>query len=157
MTKLALPGMRDLFAPHQIANGVLPGTEITFHAFRESIAQHGWDPGSVKPFIGARNTFIEVGRLLILDAVAIHALGLARYVHMVYDCAPWLKAGHHLIRFLQETQQGEPLGMDIFSLVVKHMTEELQTICAIGLNIWCTDDGTLVGTISAIAKATEII
>lgn len=100
MMKLSLPGTRDYFAPNHISNGILAETEISIHSIRESIAQNGWDRRRVAIFIDARNDFNEMGCQLILDAVVIHAPGLARYIHMVYDCAPWLIAGRHLIRSL---------------------------------------------------------
>lgn len=46
--------------------------------------------------------------------------------------------------------------MHLFSLIIEPMIDELQYICALDLNIWCAEDGTLVGTISEIAKATDI-
>lgn len=67
-------------------------------------------------FNDAGKYFSEVYGQLILGAVVIYAPGLARYVHMVYRCAPWLIAGQHLIRFLQGTQQGNPLGIYLLSL-----------------------------------------
>lgn len=75
------------------------------------MVQHGWNLGHVAFFIDARNAFNEVDRQLILNAVVIHAPGLAQYVHMVYRCAPWLTASRQLIRFLQGTLQCNPLGM----------------------------------------------
>ena len=85
--KLALPGARDYFAPHQIANGVPEGTEVAIHAFRETLGKFRWDPGRVAIFIDARNAFNEIDRQRILDEVIIHAPGIERYVHMVYGCA----------------------------------------------------------------------
>lgn len=76
---------------------------------------------------------------------------------MVYGCAPWLIAGRHLICFFQGTQQGDPLGMYLVSLVIQPMIDELQGVWARDLKLWCADEGTLVCTISAIAKTTEIL
>lgn len=73
LIKLALPGTRDYFGPHQITNGVPVGTEVAIHAFRDSIAQRGWDPGGVVSFIDARNVFSEFDHQMILDTVLIHA------------------------------------------------------------------------------------
>ena len=156
LMKLALPGTRDYFAPHQIANGVPAGTEIAIHAFRETVSKYGWDPGRAALFIDARNAFNEVDRQRILDAVIIHAPGLAGYVHMVYGRAPWLVAGKHLIRSLQGTQQGDPLGMYLFSLVIQPLIDKLQD-CELDLNIWCADDGTLIGPIAELVKATGLL
>ena len=157
LMKLALPGTRDYFAPHQIANGVPAGTEVAIHALRETLGKYGWDPGRVAIFIDARNAFNEIDRQRILDEVIIHAPGIARYVHMVYGSAPWLIAGGRMIQSLQGTQQGDLLGMFLFSLVLQPLIDELQAKCALDLNIWCADDGTLVGRVPEIAKAVEIL
>lgn len=60
----------------------------------------------------------EIDRQKILEAVVIDAPGIARYVQMIYSCVPWLIAGIHLIRPLQETQQSDALCMFLFSLVI---------------------------------------
>lgn len=156
MIKLLLPGPRDYFAPHQISNGVPAGTEVAIHAFRGSITRNVWEPGRVALFISARNTFNEVDRQLILAAVVIHAPGLTQYVNMVYGCAPWLIASRHPILSLQGTLQGDPLGMNLFSLFIQPIIDNLQATCAQDLNNLCADDGTLVGIISKIFKSTEI-
>lgn len=44
-------------------------------------------------FADADNACNEIYRQRILDEANVHASGVARYVHMVYDCAPWLVAG----------------------------------------------------------------
>lgn len=110
--KLSIQGTRDYFVPHQIANGVPVGTVISTHAFRETVFKYGRDPGRVALFfVDSSNAFNEADRQKILDAVVIHAPGIACCVNFVYGCAPWLIAGKHLIRSLQETLQDEPLGM----------------------------------------------
>ena len=152
LMKLALPGTRDFFAPHQIANGVPAGTEVAIHAFHETLAKFRWDPGKVALFIDARNAFNEIDRQRILDAVIVHAPGIARYVHMVYGSSPWLVAGTFMIRSLQGTQQGDDLGMFLFSLVLQPLIDELQEKCELNLNVWCADDGTLVSDIAQISR-----
>lgn len=102
---------RDYFAPHQIANGVPAGTDIAIHVFRGSVSTFGWDPGCAVFLTDACNSFDEVDRQNILDAVIVHAPGLARYAHSVYDCSLWLISGRHLIRSLKETEQGDSFDM----------------------------------------------
>ena len=62
-----------------------------------------------------------------------------------------------MIQSLQGTQQGDPLGMFLFSLVLQPLIDELQAKCVLDLNIWCADDGTLVGRVPEMAKAVEIL
>ena len=157
MLKLALPGARSYFQPHQIANGVPAGTEVAIHAFREVLDIHRGDVSRAALFVDARNAFNEIDRQRILDAVVVHAPAIARYVHMVYGCGPWLVAGLCLIRSLQGTQQGDPLGMFLFSLVLQELVDLLQERCDLDLNIWCADDGTLIGTITQLAVAASLL
>lgn len=142
--KLSIPGPRDFFASHQIANGVLAGTKITIHAFRETVSKNSWDPDRVAIFIEARNAFNEVEHKNIINAVVIHAPGIARYVHRVRGYKPWLVAGQHLIRSLRGTHEGDPLGMYLFSSFIQPMIKEIQADCALDLKIWCAEDGTLI-------------
>lgn len=132
------------------------GTEIDIHAFMETVFMYGWDPGRVALLMDARNAFNEVYRRKILDAVVIHAPGIARYVHMFYGCAPWLIAGQNLIISLQGTQQGDTLGLYLFSLVTQHMIGDLQADCKIDLNIWCADAWTLIVKIPDLFKIKTI-
>ena len=157
MLKIALPGARSYFQPHQIANGVPAGTEAAIHAFREVLDVHREDDSRAALFVDARNAFNEIDRQRILDAVMVHAPAIARYVHMVYGCGPWLVAGMHLIQSLQGTQQGDPLGMFLFSLVLQELVDLLQARCNLDLNVWCADDGTLIGTIAQLAIAASLL
>lgn len=63
------------------------------------------------------------------------APGIARYVHMMYGCAPWLVGGVRVIQSLQGTQQGDPLGMYIFSFVQQPLFDELQEKCKLDLSV----------------------
>ena len=63
---------------------------------------------------------------------------------MIYVCAPWLVAGRRMIQSHQGPQQGNPLGMFLFSLVLQPLIDELQTKCKLDLKVWCADDGILV-------------
>lgn len=83
----------------------------------------------------ARNAFNEVLRQLIMNAVVINAPGLARYLPMVNVCFSWLIAGLHLIRFLQGTRQGDPLGTKLFSFVIQSIIDEMQAFSALDYNI----------------------
>lgn len=86
--KIALPGTRDYFAPHQIANGVPEKLRFLSTRFGRPSKKFGWDPGRAALFIDARNSFKEVDHRKILDAVVVHAPSSARYVHMSYSYVP---------------------------------------------------------------------
>lgn len=154
LLKLALPDARDYFAPHQVASGVPSSAEIAIHAFLENMRRLSNDPGRAALFIDTRNAFNEVDRHQIMDAVVVHAPGVARYVHMVYGCAPWLVAGRHLILSPQGTQQGDPLGNFLFSIFSQTLIGKLQADLTLNLIIWCADDDTLIGEIPQLVAAT---
>lgn len=67
--KVALPGTRYYFAPHQIATGVPTNTKVAIHALRERLGIHGWNPGRAALLMDVRNAFNEVDKQKILDAV----------------------------------------------------------------------------------------
>lgn len=140
--------------PHQIANGVPTGTKIAIHAFRENMRRLARDPGRTALFIDSRNAFNEVDRQQILDAVVVHAHGVARFVNIVYGCAPWIDPGRHLIHLLQGTQQGDPLGSFLDFLDIQPLIEKIQADCTLDRKVLCADDGTLIGEIPQLFTVT---
>lgn len=62
-----------------------------------------------------------------------------------------------MILSLQGTQQGDPLWIFLFSLILQPLVDELQAKCKIDLNVRCADVGTLVGRIDQISGAAEIL
>ena len=62
-----------------------------------------------------------------------------------------------MIQSQQGTQQGDPLGMFPFSLVLQPLIDELQTKCKLDLNVRCVDYETLVGRVPQIAEAARIL
>lgn len=90
-------------------------TEAAIYAFRETFANIHRDPVRVAIIIRARNAFNEVDHQRILDEVTVHAPGIARYLHIVYGSAPFPVACR---RMIQGTQQGNPLRIFLFSLVL---------------------------------------
>lgn len=72
---------------------------------------------------------------------------------MFYGCTSWLVAERHLIRSIQGTQPGNPLGMFLFSLVIQPLIEDLAESCTLDTKVWCADVGTLIGPILELVKA----
>ena len=55
------------------------------------------------------------------------------------------------------TQQGDPLGPFLFSLVVDKVIQQIDSECNLRLNDWYLDDGNLCGEPSEVKKALDII
>jgi hypothetical protein len=66
-------------------------------------------------------------------------------------------AGRTLLLSRQGTQKGDPLGMLLFALDMKPLIVRVQSECDLELNLWYADDGTLVGSISEVARAYQIL
>lgn len=49
------------------------------------------------------------------------------------------------------------MGVYLFSLIIQPLINELKTSCDLDLNVWFADDGTLIGRLSQLAKATPIL
>ena len=52
---------------------------------------------------------------------------------------------------------GRPSGHVSLLPVLQTLIEELQTKCKLDLNVWCADDGTLVGRVPQISEAARIL
>lgn len=76
----------------------------------------------------------EIDRPRILDEVIVHAPGIARYVHMIYSCEPWLITGVRPIQSLQGNHEGYPLGMYMLPLALEPLIDYLQEKCKFDFN-----------------------
>eukprot|EP00173_Palmaria_palmata_P002875 Plantae.Rhodophyta-Palmaria_palmata.ctg299.p1 GENE.Plantae.Rhodophyta-Palmaria_palmata.ctg299~~Plantae.Rhodophyta-Palmaria_palmata.ctg299.p1 ORF type:complete len:100 (-),score=2.15 Plantae.Rhodophyta-Palmaria_palmata.ctg299:328-627(-) len=61
------------------------------------------------------------------------------------------------MRSAEGTQQGDPLSMLLFAFVIQPLILSIDAKCQLDFNVWCADDGTIVGDIDEVAKAYRII
>ena len=157
----ALADTRSFLAPHQLANGIPSAMDAIVHDARMLTRRHGNDPDYVMVPIDARNAFNACSRQAILDSLANRAPSLARSTNAVYaKTTPLLVIPSRspvLLPSREGTQQGDPDSMLIFSLTVQPLIRCISQVCNLKLNRWYADDGLLIGRISEVKRALQIL
>lgn len=125
---------KEFLLPEQVSLALAAGTEVLVHGFRDFHRLHGHDPGKLALFVDARNAFNSILRAAFLDLVIIHALSAAQLVHALFGTKPYLTAGGQLFRSAEETQQGNPLGGLLFTLVIHPVVKRISEQCTLDLN-----------------------
>ncbi len=132
--------------PHQISVCTAGGLEFEIHPTRHTFSSNGLLS------IHFSNAFNRCSRRAFLDACQIYMPALARYIHYTYGTAAF---PHNLQQsFLSQecTQQGNPLGTLLFSLVAQPLIMYIQTKFGPVLNVWMADDGNIVASIDVARK-----
>lgn len=94
--------------------------------------------------VDASNAFNKVERQLILDEITKRCPGLARWVHYLYGHDSQLFFGSFTVWSRTGTQQGDPLGMLLFALVLHPLLLDLHKRFSLPLLAFYADDGTIV-------------
>ena len=163
VTKIAIaddvPRNVPYLLPEQVCSGVRSGGEAMFHAVRELMDERGDDSNLVLVSIDASNAFNRFSRQKMLDLVVDRCPALARFVNMIYGGdPPALMYGCHRLDSREGAQQGDPAAMLLFSLVIQPILKALSEECPdLLLTLFYADDGTLVGTPEAVARALAVI
>ena len=153
--KLALDDARAHLMPMQIAVGASNGIDAAVHSLRDALEAHGDSDNYILVQIDASNAFNSCNRAMILREVVKHLPGLARWTHASYGHASALFCGDVVIMSRAGTQQGDPLGMLYFALVLHPLllrARELDGLSKDGpLQVWYADDGNIVGKVADVA------
>ena len=163
VTKIAIaddiPRNVPYLLPEQVCSGVRAGGEAMFHSVRELMDARGNDSNLVLVSIDASNAFNRFSRQKMLDLIVERCPALARFVNMIYGGEPpALMYGSHHLDSREGAQQGDPAAMLLFSLVIQPILKRLSAECPdLLLTLFYADDGTLIGTPEAIARALALI
>ena len=104
------------------------------------------------------NAFNECNRLSLLHRLHKELPDRYPWVSWSYHCAGELRFGTHGILSKSRVQQGDPLGLLLFSLVVLELLDEIgNQISDLRLQIWYLNDGTFIGTRSSIASLLDLL
>ena len=145
--------------PEQVCSGVRTGGEAMFHAARKWMRRRGSEDNLVLVSIDASNAFNRFSRQKMLDLLPQHCPMLARFINMIYGGEPPpLMYGPFRLASLEGAQQGDPAAMLLFGLVIQPMLKKMSAECPdLLLNIFYADDGTLIGSPEAVARALALI
>ncbi len=89
--------------------------------------------------------------------LSIRTPALARYIYDTYGTPALLHTRQQSFLSQEGTQQGDPLGMLLFSLVAQPLVLYIQATFRPLLNFWMADDGNVVAPIDVAQKIHEYI
>lgn len=130
--------------------------ELLIHVVSQILNDHHLDPGNIALRIDAENAFHRALRAAFLDLVCVHADSTAKITCTLHDTQLFLVVGSTFTRSNKRMQNGDPLGILLFALVNYSFIEEINAKCTLDYNVWCADEGTIVGDIDQDAEAYEI-
>ncbi len=83
---------------------------------------------------------------------------LSAWMESCYSCQPLLNLDEYSIRSCCGVQQGDPLGPLGFALTLHSLIEKLHSeVPTLRLNVWYLDNGTLMGSLDALASALAFV
>ena len=159
--KCALEEACEYLMPSQIAVGARNGIDAAVHTLRDTVQAHGDSEEYIMVQIDASNAFNTCNRAMMLREVVKHLPGLARWTNASYGIDTPLLLGELIIMSRAGTQQGDPLGMLYFALVLHPLIMKSKALKPQGeaapLQIWYADDGNIVGKIEDVAAILELL
>ena len=146
------------FSPVQLGVGVKGGAETIVHAVEHQILKNKNVADYVLLKIDLENAFNRVDRTKFLEFVKEKFPEIYHWVRCCYMGAPLLLYGPYKLVSAEGTQQGDPLGPALFSMVLKLVTDQIVQSCKeLDVNVWYLDDGVIGCDTSTVAKAFEIL
>jgi len=132
--------------------GVRGGLEAAIHSFSYHLDCHKDNPDMCAVKIDMYNAFNEVQHAPFLCQVNHHFPGIYSWVKWCYQYPFKLQLGPLAFKCSRGIQKGDPFGPLLFSLVLLDLLESITIPPDISFQLWYLDDGTLVGSRTAVAK-----
>ncbi|GJX12102.1 putative reverse transcriptase domain-containing protein [Tanacetum coccineum] len=141
----------------QFGVGVTGGSEAILHSVNRLIEAYRDDVGLSMLLVDFKNAFNLVDREVMLREVRLHFPAISRWLEFCYSNPARLYYGEHTLWSCQGVQQGDPLGLLLFSLVLHPLICKIRDSFILSLHAWYLDDGTIVGDTMVVGKVLELI
>ena len=141
----------------QFGVGVSGGAEAILHAVNRFVNKHHGDHSLTMLTVDFTNAFNLVNRTAMLLEVRKMCPSISPWVEYLYGQSARLYVGDYHIYSSTGVQQGDPLGPLLFSLVLHRLVTSIKEHCALSLQAWYLDDGTVIGDTEEVAKALKVI
>ena len=147
------PRLVDILLPYgQVGVGVKGGLEAAIHATRCCLHHYGSNPDLCLLKLDMRNAFNECDRSIFLEKVKACLPELFGWAQWCYTFPAELRFGRRRILSLSGVQQGDPLGLLLFSLVLTSLFDRIPPTPNVLLSLWYLDDGTIIGSRPAVLE-----
>ena len=147
----AMSHLGDYLAPIQLGVGVSGGCESAVHATRRFMES------MPNKFIIAKldftNAFNNLRRDAMLEVVDKTVPEIYKFCHLSYSQPTKLRYGSRLILLEEGTQQGDPLGPQLFCITIQPLLHMLRSELVVGY----IEDITIGGHISTVDEDVTII
>ena len=148
-----LPPLPD----YQFGVGTRHAAEGILHAVNRLLRGYRQAADLVIATVDIKNAFNSISRVSIFDAVTEHHPSLLPWIQLLYGHQSHLYYRDQALVSSSGVQQGCNLGPKLFDLGIKRLVESLSTSAGLLLNAWYLDDGTLIGSYSAVSAALRLL
>ena len=159
VAKKAISETAEYLSPNQLGVCVKGGAESIIHA---TAAIYN-DPAIPAPDkwilqVDFDNAFNRINRKTMLDMIRLHCPKASAWAEYCYSNPSHLFFGENLLSSSTGAQQGDPLSILFFALVLQPLIDKIkEQLPSLLLNAWFLDDGTIVGKRQEIPSAFNIL
>ncbi|KAL5727948.1 hypothetical protein ACHQM5_001085 [Ranunculus cassubicifolius] len=121
------------------------------------ITRPGSENRGVTLLVDFRNAFNVVDRSIMMREVRLRCPPIATWVEFCYGQPARLYYDKFSLWSCCGVQQGDPLGPLLFALVLHPLILRINSLCALEVQAWYLDDGTMIGDTVEVAKALKMI
>jgi hypothetical protein len=146
------------FAPYQFGAAAKCGTERVVHRTRAIFDAQRHSHDFVLFKVDLSNAFNNVSRAQMLEQVQAVFPKILPWMQWCYGQGSNLTFGEFIIKSLEGTQQGDPLGSLGFAVSLHPIVLRIAAACpALLANLWYLDDGVIGGAAADVLKAIQIL
>lgn len=161
ISKVAMKGVGKEMAKYlgdfQFGVGIPNGAEAVLHSANRFLSEYHQDGSLAMLTVDFSNAFNLVDRTALLYEVRKWCPSISTWVDFLYGQPARLYVGDDYIWSTTGVQQGDPLGPLLFALVLHPPVHRIRDRCKLLFHAWYLDDGTIIGDVTQVANALDII